>query len=804
MASYATKVRFVKCPKCQNLLTEFAHIPVYKCGGCQTILQAKFYNANGGNASSGSLDTKQVHTLVDNESSNNLLIPSEKQTASCSLKNEVEHLVEQEILESSPTKAEQNFQGKDDSLEYTGHNDSMNLDVQGQADEVNETSPRSSLDEELEKPLKPTKQGSDGQSITSEKNMVDRAAVKDGFSGGSRSPSTRSYQNYDGNVSSSDDGYSNHVRNKNLSLSRRTFRHQRVLDSADDEEKGTVHVLATNVSTYSNQRVLHSSDVAGREEIGFLGENGMDNNAEEHLEVISRRTYRNQRDLHSANAKEKEPDNAIKSNDMSSGSKEKLLGDNIRGGNAMTSGLEEHLKEDMSSTSEGHLEGKSLSLNSPNEDHDSFIYANSESNGDELSSENRTHGQGWRRTSVDSEEFYSVQNWLESEKEGPSRSTSRGSTFLPDSLLYQDGISATKLKSVENERADLLRRVSELRNQLSGLYDQKMKHSAQFSSTSHMQPLMHQHYSGQQVCYMPQQCHFSRIPFSGQSYSSCLHCLPPQSCCHSGPCYSSSHSVSSHSSEIPYYHKVQRDDYELEKTHYRGKNPSAKRHCLPMSRGAPFVICSNCLELLQLPTDFLLSRKKPQKLQCGACSGLFVFPLHSKAYIDPLTPTEAIHLPSEADDNVDNPHGESISFSEDYELSFDNSCSTEIEPAQNVRNISHMQEAARPLHRLMGYSSARELLKTQLFEQPMQDAHQNRQDRHGRMGMATLSRRSADETSPNFMEKYEEDESPKKLKTRKVGVPLPGMVKRGVRELNHGLESLKIKVHVNRRTAPAP
>ncbi|KAJ0984428.1 hypothetical protein J5N97_002784 [Dioscorea zingiberensis] len=148
-------------------------------------------------------------------------------------------------------------------------------------------------------------------------------------------------------------------------------------------------------------------------------------------------------------------------------------------------------------------------------------------------------------------------------------------------------------------------------------------------------------------------------------------------------------------------------------------------------------------------------------------------------------------------------HLEVISQEYYHELSLDNSCSTEIEPAQNVRNIGQMQEAARPLHRLMGYSSAREFLKTRLFEQPMQDTHQNLQDRRGRGGIATLSRHSADETSPNFMENYDEDESPKKLKTMKVGLPLPSMVKRGVRELNHGLESLKIKVHVN-RTASAP
>ncbi|KAL8126321.1 hypothetical protein AgCh_013565 [Apium graveolens] len=36
-----TKVRFVRCPRCQLVLPELADVPVYECGGCGTILQAK-------------------------------------------------------------------------------------------------------------------------------------------------------------------------------------------------------------------------------------------------------------------------------------------------------------------------------------------------------------------------------------------------------------------------------------------------------------------------------------------------------------------------------------------------------------------------------------------------------------------------------------------------------------------------------------------------------------------------------------------------------------------------------------------
>uniref|UniRef100_A0A7N0TI15 Zinc-ribbon domain-containing protein n=1 Tax=Kalanchoe fedtschenkoi TaxID=63787 RepID=A0A7N0TI15_KALFE len=36
-----TNVRLVKCPKCSRVLPELADVPVYRCGGCRAILQAK-------------------------------------------------------------------------------------------------------------------------------------------------------------------------------------------------------------------------------------------------------------------------------------------------------------------------------------------------------------------------------------------------------------------------------------------------------------------------------------------------------------------------------------------------------------------------------------------------------------------------------------------------------------------------------------------------------------------------------------------------------------------------------------------
>ncbi|KAG5512851.1 hypothetical protein RHGRI_038677 [Rhododendron griersonianum] len=37
----STKLRLVRCPKCRQLLQESANVPVYKCGGCYTVLRVE-------------------------------------------------------------------------------------------------------------------------------------------------------------------------------------------------------------------------------------------------------------------------------------------------------------------------------------------------------------------------------------------------------------------------------------------------------------------------------------------------------------------------------------------------------------------------------------------------------------------------------------------------------------------------------------------------------------------------------------------------------------------------------------------
>ncbi|XWS38256.1 hypothetical protein CRYUN_Cryun19dG0115700 [Craigia yunnanensis] len=58
-----------------------------------------------------------------------------------------------------------------------------------------------------------------------------------------------------------------------------------------------------------------------------------------------------------------------------------------------------------------------------------------------------------------------------------------------------------------------------------------------------------------------------------------------------------------------------------------------KRLCHPIAGGAPFITCYTCLELLKLPRKFRKMMKNDQRLRCGACSTVIVFEMDKKRLI---------------------------------------------------------------------------------------------------------------------------------------------------------------------------
>uniref|UniRef100_A0A6N2ML55 Uncharacterized protein n=1 Tax=Salix viminalis TaxID=40686 RepID=A0A6N2ML55_SALVM len=210
-----------------------------------------------------------------------------------------------------------------------------------------------------------------------------------------------------------------------------------------------------------------------------------------------------------------------------------------------------------------------------------------------------------------------------------------------------------------------------------------------------------------------------------------------------------------------------RRDHEVG-NYVRKKHHLAKRHLLPLAGGAPFITCFSCFKQLQLPADFLLSKRKYHQLRCGVCSEVLRFSLVSRTHLVPYTPSADAPPPSAVDEHsgvlhtrnsVSSSHASNcpnldpVSCSEDYGLPFCKSYSTDGDPVQtSLRSAershpymdlnerrknpveahdlsgpsssmsitkkvsSEIEELPRkggggsPLHRLMGYSSPSRLI----------------------------------------------------------------------------------------------
>lgn len=329
--------------------------------------------------------------------------------------------------------------------------------------------------------------------------------------------------------------------------------------------------------------------------------------------------------------------------------------------------------------------------------------------------------------------------------ENGSSSNNGRKEFLRSSSMY----SSTQLDYIE--QMELLRKVDELRDQLSRSYNLRGKVNgrepgmSRFPSRGFQQdkqrPL---YYNYEQLdtevpqyfdancprhCHGPyrprdtgcQKCGFSQLPFSGQATNcrhhvdySCSQCysedwqcqaqLPPTRMCYNkGPyrghpshmCYkpysSSLASPQQHiDSSFPLHgcntqsHDQEHMDHDIQKMYYWDRRHPVRRHCRPIAGGAPFIICYNCLKLLQVPVDFLLSQRRFHQLQCGACSEVLKFSLQNRTHITPYNPNSVVPPPTEVDDYSDATsrrnfaseshandclQGDPASYSEDYGVS---------------------------------------------------------------------------------------------------------------------------------------
>ncbi|XP_008782682.2 uncharacterized protein LOC103702149 [Phoenix dactylifera] len=678
MASTVPGVRFVRCPKCLMVLTEFADVPVYKCGGCATILRAKSRISGGQNVTLGSLGNTSQN-LPDNGFLNYGLSSSGKDLVSVSseLDSEREKAVPVNIQSSYPNDSI-NLHGNVESSEHEENKTEERGFDQHAPQPTDLLGPETNdTNIEVEKTLKLCQQGreslklSDRMEDSMESTDLDTSSEEDTADGVYddkhgimlRSP-TRDSRAYDASVSSADDGCNDHVCNNHPILPETGFTQKKVLDSIDTKGKEA------------------EEDDCGERKVA-----------------------------------------------ADTGAK---------------------------------LQVQDFPAKPSNEMLDSAVVEKFDSNIDEFPSKNKIQACKWE-TSLDSEDFHSVQNTLEPENGGSLR-MSRDAFSCEDSLNHPYGSSPAKLKSFKHAGMKILRKVDELRDELSELFDKAVEGKGRPHSRGTLQESITKSLNPNLACHppkvyeprilVPRQNRSSQIPLPERPPCSCLHChykdcklsmqLAPNICCHNGLCRACAHGIPCQSSKavcpgLHMYssfsscrHKAKAPGVESEKLHSKEKRQPMKQYCRPVFGGAPFVICYSCLKLLKLPVDFSTSRKRLHKLQCGACSEVLLFSYRARAYSIPCTPTEARHPPSEVDNGTETSTvneisashfndcrtGDPISYSEEYGPSFGMCYSTE-EPALHVsRNSSNMMEerdgkqgTVSRLHRLMGYSSASEICR---------------------------------------------------------------------------------------------
>lgn len=87
-------------------------------------------------------------------------------------------------------------------------------------------------------------------------------------------------------------------------------------------------------------------------------------------------------------------------------------------------------------------------------------------------------------------------------------------------------------------------------------------------------------------------------------------------------------------------HKFISGDH-MSKRYPKEKHNLVKRHCQAMAGGAPFVTCYHCFKPLELPTDFQLFEKRFHQLRCGACLKVLQFSLRNGIHIIPYEPVSS-------------------------------------------------------------------------------------------------------------------------------------------------------------------
>lgn len=119
----------------------------------------------------------------------------------------------------------------------------------------------------------------------------------------------------------------------------------------------------------------------------------------------------------------------------------------------------------------------------------------------------------------------------------------------------------------------------------------------------------------------------------------------------------------------------------------RGSLMARAHHCRPVLGGTPFVVCTECSEILQLPAALPVGRVA--RLQCGGCGEAFDLTLPATGSTD--LPKKIFSAPQPA-----------VQDAEEYPFARSNLSAEQPRPAG-------------PLHRVLGYSSVSSVLRSRRY-----------------------------------------------------------------------------------------
>ncbi|XP_006663748.2 uncharacterized protein LOC102705581 [Oryza brachyantha] len=323
--------------------------------------------------------------------------------------------------------------------------------------------------------------------------------------------------------------------------------------------------------------------------------------------------------------------------------------------------------------------------------------------------------------SLDSEDFRSIQKFIESQMDGTSSSLSSGSPNHGD--LERN--TSNRFKKID--RFERLKKMDDLRDQLNRLSSQKglgnryknkgLGHLQQQSSYKHIElhpcgydadsildsDIIDSYYDHGNLPRYPPPDAFSPT----HSHYHCGHGQPhiPYNC--SAWEFNSYYQPSYAGSTIL--------EHESLSSSYKEQKRAVRKSILRSLSGAsPFTICNGCFNLVQVPSDIYVSKKKIAKFQCGRCSKALVLSFPATHSEDTKLNQKPLHYTVDGIEGANSfsaeLRGDPMRIIEKYGASSSRSFSSRARPDFDA-STSGKKASDSALHRLMGYDSASQLLR---------------------------------------------------------------------------------------------